>query len=158
MRPGPTGARPGRLLGVCWRLLPLPGPLGAEVGRVTVVAQVNSSAGCAMNDRESPGVTLLTGTAQVLGAPAVTAASCSGADRAQRAPRGELPGRPRPDVAGIVDMVALEQRRDAAALRPHRLIVWHRPPGSPPPPRRVRQSLDCVQCRDRARLSASGAN
>ena len=59
--------------------------LGAEIGRVPVVAQVNSSAGCAVNDREAPGVTLLTGMRrarrEVLDAPAAEAASCSGADR-----------------------------------------------------------------------------
>jgi hypothetical protein len=42
-----------------------------------VVAQVNGSAGGAMNDRESQGRTLLTGTVQVLGAPAAKAASGS---------------------------------------------------------------------------------
>jgi len=54
-----------------------------------------------MNDRESRGVTLLTGTAQVLGAPAAKAASCSGADRAQRASRvgncSGVPGPKQPD-------------------------------------------------------------
>jgi transposase len=34
------GARSARLHGACWRLLPPPGPPGAKVGRVTVVAQV----------------------------------------------------------------------------------------------------------------------
>jgi hypothetical protein len=70
-----------------------------------------------MNDRESRGVTLLTGTAQGPGRTGRQAASCSGADRAQRASRvGNCSSVPRPDVADIVDMVALGQRRDAAAL------------------------------------------
>src|SRR5580693_541476 len=116
MRPGRAGARPARLTGACWRLPPPPGPLGAGAGRVTVVARVNRSTGCAMNDRESPGVTLLTDTAGPGRTGRQSGQLLRGRPGSARIEGGELPERPRPEVAGIVDMLAPGQRRDAAAL------------------------------------------
>src|SRR5207253_7164243 len=103
MRPGPAGARPARRQGACWRLLPPPGPLGAEAGRVTVVAHVNRSTGCAMNDRESPGRDPPDGHGRSWAHRPPRRPAVAGQIGSARIEGGELPERPRREVADIVD-------------------------------------------------------
>jgi hypothetical protein len=69
-----------------------------------------------MNGRESRGVTLLTGTAGPGRTGRQSGQLFRGRSGSARIEGGELLERPRPEVADIVDLMALEQRRDAAAL------------------------------------------